>query len=74
MGGLTSKELGIPSQRIHKTISYPCPTRPGVDIGTFLTGPHVSYSGLVPQVAHFRLVTPRGSLLKLGEVGVSGIN
>ena len=53
------------SEPVHQTVDDPRLASPGVDGGTLLAGPHVSHSGLVPEVAHLGLVTPRRTILEM---------
>ena len=57
------------SEPVHQTVSHASLASPGVDGGTLLTGPHVPHTGLVPQVAHLRLVTPGRTRLQISGLG-----
>ena len=52
-------------ESVHQTVGDPSSASPGVDAGTLLTGPHVSDSALVPEVAHLGVVASRGTILNM---------
>lgn len=64
---LPSLPVLLCSEPVHETVGHTGLACPGVDGGALLAGPHVSHSGLVPQVAHFRLVAPRGTILQISD-------
>ena len=53
------------SESVHQTVGHASLACPGVDGGALLTGPHVSHTGLVPQVTDLRLVTPGRTILQI---------
>ena len=57
------------SEPVHQTVCHASLAGPGVDGGTLLAGPHVPHTGLVPEVTHPGLVTPRRARLQISGLG-----
>ena len=51
-------------ESVHEAVGDPRPPGPGVDVRALLARPHVSHPALVPEVAHFGLVTPGRPVLQ----------
>jgi hypothetical protein len=49
---------------VNATTANSSVSSPGVDVGTGLASPHVSYSRFMPEITHFRIITSLWPVLK----------